>query len=121
VLFRSVQRVTALTDHFNDVTRLIETATDSASRFVDDDDPSRQMVIRDHARSLPDVVLMELLRRMGVRAGVGADHLGTRTLEPVVRMIHDGQGGRRVVELKNGVRVVITGPQVIVSNGSQGD
>lgn len=107
-----VQRVVALTDHFSDVTNMITSETDAATRFVDDRDPTSQSMPREQARVLPDVVFMELLRRLCNRAGVGADALGTRTLQPIVRMVHDREGGSRLVELKGGVAVEITADEV---------
>lgn len=108
------ERLVSTMDHFNDVTELIDESTDSAERFVDESDSGRSVFPRDQARQMPSVVLTELLRRLCIRAGVGADALGNRTLRPVIRMIRDHEGGRRIVELQQEVVVEITRDNVSI-------
>ncbi len=108
------ERMVTLTDHFSDVSRLIESSTDAAVRFVDNSVAGEQIVSREQARDMPDVVLIELLRRLCMRANVGPDTLGHRTLGQVVSLIRDREGGHRVVELQNGVTIEITRDDVRV-------
>lgn len=113
------ERLVTMMDHFSDVTDLIDETTDSARRFVDESDPDRSVFPREQARQMPAVVLTELLRRLCLRAGVGADALGNRTLRPVIRMIHDHEGGRRIVELQQEVTIEITRNDVSVLHSKQ--
>lgn len=63
---------------------------------------------RSDARTWSPLVLAGLLRRLLAIAGVAADRLGTRCLEPIIRAIRDSKGGTRQFQPGDGVQITVT-------------
>jgi len=71
---------------------------------------------RNDARPLPHVVLMGLLRRLLITAGVNRDQLGRGKLGPIARAIADTTGGERRFRPDRRVQITITRQTVSIGS-----
>ncbi len=71
--------------------------------------PAGYEIDRNRARRWPADLLYRVVRIACLRLGAGADALGTRVLEPIVRGIRDTGGQIRTFDLAGGVRVEVRG------------
>lgn len=105
------QKAASLADHLRQVAILLHQAIDTAADRVIVEDAA-MVIDRVEARLMPRVVLTGLLRRLLREAGVHQDRLGARHLAPLLRAIHDTQGGRRRFAFSDGARVIVTRGEV---------
>ena len=112
------RRAVELADHFRQLHRLVEQQIDQAQAgMVRGADPLT--ITRDDARLLDAVVLSGLLRRLLIQAGVGGDQLSRHGLKPIIRAVHDQQGGERRFSLSNEVQVLVNRESVRIERGSE--
>jgi tRNA(Ile)-lysidine synthase len=91
------------------IRRLARRAERRSLQWVSEDEAVME---RDAARRLPEPVLFAVLRRPCRRLGVGADALGRRAVEPILRAVRAADGETRRFDLAGGVRVEV-GPERI--------
>ena len=77
---------------------------------------SGRMISRRLASRLAKPVLTGVLRGWLIQAGVAADRLSCRALEPITSAIRDRDGRRRSFGLANGVAVVVSRQAVVVES-----
>lgn len=110
------QRSVAAADHLRQVQQLIDEAVARAADHVTRDGEAA-CIDRNDARLLPRVVLVGLLRRLLVAAGVSSDQLGARKLGPIVRAIRDTAGGERRFRPARHVQITLTRQSVRIAAG----
>lgn len=98
-------RALAATEHFRDLSRLLDEQIARAADHVLREGETRSLD-RMTARLLPGVVLAGLVRRVLLEMAAGSDKLSRQAITPVVRAIRDGQGGQRRFEIGGAVVVV---------------
>jgi len=108
-------KAVALTDHLRQIDQLIETQTNHQydQRVICHGQTTE--LSRSDGRRMPEVVLIALLRRLLVEAGVNPDRLGRRVLGPIVRAVRDHQGGERAFEPGCGVRLILTRDRISIT------
>ena len=100
-------KAVAVADHMRQAHALVETQVDRHARCRPNAN-GHTALDRRQARQMPEIILVSLLRRVLVDAGVAADGLGHRTVGPIIRSIRDDQGGQRTFALPHDLRVVVT-------------
>jgi len=100
------QRAVATADHLRGIAELLDqTVSLAADRVVRD--KKSLMINRAEMRTQSQAVLLSLLRRLLIEAGVGPDSVSRRTLYRIVAAIQDQQGGDRRFDFSGGVIVAI--------------
>ncbi len=107
-------KAVAVTDHLRQAHQLIESEIDQQMLRVTQQNNATTLTRR-HARTMPRIVLAGLLRRVLIDAGVDADRIGQRRLEPLLRAIRDTKGGTRVFGFPGGLSLTITGELITLT------
>jgi len=107
------RRSTALSDHLQQVSRVLGDLIDIAADRVIVTGRVRTFD-RTDARTLRPVVLAGLLRRLLIASGAKPDRIGENAMRPVIRSIRDGAGGERTFDFSGGVRVKVTRSEITV-------
>lgn len=99
--------------------RLVRRIVTAAERGGVTVEKNRATMARKTGRAMERGVLTEVVRRRC--AALGAGELTGREAEKIVRAIRDRRGGRREFNLMGGVRVEITGGEVVWRRAEQGE
>jgi tRNA(Ile)-lysidine synthase len=110
------RRVTRFAEHLREVHQVLEGTIQQARAMVERDGDGF-VFKREAGKQLERVVLSGMLRELLCEAGVPGDKLGAKQVGRVVRAVRDGEGGERVFEFAQGVRVVVTREWVRVVRG----
>lgn len=103
------EKAVRLAEQLRDVAALLDEAVDEVDDITD----------RAAARSLNRLVLTGALRRQLLAAGVPADALGSRELQPIVNAIRDRKGGTRTFDLAGGVSVEVDRNAIQITTKAQ--
>jgi len=96
-----------------DAARIVNrTVRRAEARHVEHDADGTMTLPREAARRMPPALLSELIRRLCLRAGCGADQLASAVIEPVVRAAHDDRGEPRRFEMPDRVVITIDGERI---------
>ncbi len=103
----AARKAAQLGRHFRGMQELLDHTIDLAADRLRIED-GLATIDRLEAREMPRVVLTGLLRRLLIESGVGADQLGGRIINPIVRAIRDREGGQRRFDLPGDRRIEVT-------------
>lgn len=103
----AADKAVALGDQFDHLHRLVQEQADAFKS-----DKTLDLLQRDQARALNPIVLMQVLRRDLIAAGVQADRLPGHALHPVIEAVRDNVGGVRKFSFAGGTRIEV-GPDTL--------